>query len=60
VHCSKDIRTPEAVQRRIFDNARVPKELHIVPDVQHGNAFRDGGKAFQLKILSVLAGLNPS
>jgi len=60
VHCGKDIRAPEPVQRKNFESASGPKEFHLVPNVKHGNAFRDGGKIFRLKILSVLAQLKPS
>ncbi|MBI2191247.1 MAG: alpha/beta fold hydrolase [Planctomycetes bacterium] len=50
VHCEKDVRTPERVQRRIYDRAAGDKELYIVPGAPHGKAFEAGGDAYRRKL----------
>ncbi len=54
VHCENDVRTPEPVARRIFAAAAGPKELFIVPEASHGEAFASGGERYHGKLLRSL------
>ncbi|MDP6506216.1 MAG: alpha/beta fold hydrolase [Planctomycetota bacterium] len=57
VHCEKDIRTTEEIEKRIFEEVKGPKEFLTIPHAEHGKAFEAGGQAYRAKILSYLSSL---